>query len=120
MTNEHTTKKLEQAIADFIQEREWGKYHSPKNLALSIAIETAEILEIFQWLTEEQSYSEEHVDRNHLEEEIGDVMIYLTTLARKFNIDPVQAAVKKVEKNKIKYPVQEYKGSWHKNSSAGN
>ena len=117
MTNEHSFKKLEDEIKIFVTERDWAQFHSPKNLAMSLSIESAEILEIFQWLTPGQSESPEHVDLQHLQEEIGDVMIYLTTLSNKFNINPIEAALRKMETNRQKYPADVVKGKPDKYSS---
>ncbi len=114
MTNDSSVKKLADEISKFVAERDWAQFHSPKNLAISLSIESAELLEIFQWLTPEQSNSAEHVNLRHLREEIGDVMIYLTTLAKKFKIDPVEAALEKIAINKEKYPVEKSKGKAQK------
>ncbi len=103
-------KKLQKDIEEFVAQRQWQQFHSPKNLAMALTVETAELLEIFQWLTEEESLRVNEKTHNHIEEEIGDVMIYLTTLATKFDIDPIQAAMKKITKNKEKYPVEKVRG----------
>lgn len=97
-------KQLQTEIMKFIQERNWSRYHSPKNLAMALSVETAELVEIFQWLNQEESENVSPQQLEHIEEEIGDIMIYLTTLANAFNIDPVQAAKKKLVKNLDKYP----------------
>lgn len=117
MTNKHSIKKLEDEINNFVAERDWAQFHSPKNLAMSLSIESAEILEIFQWLTPAQSRSHDHVDLQHLQEEIGDVLIYLTTLAKKFNINPIEAALNKMETNRQKYPADLVKGKSDKYSN---
>jgi len=98
-------KKLVTEIAAFIQERNWRNYHSPKNLAMALSVETSEIVEIFQWMTQEESAAVDAQTLDHIEEEIGDVMIYLTTLADSFGLDPVDCARKKLCKNAQKYPV---------------
>lgn len=103
-------KKLQHEIREFVAERDWQQFHSPKNLAMALSVETAELLEIFQWLTEEESSTVDDETLNHIEEEIGDVMIYLTTLAYKFNIDPIQAAKKKMKTNIRRYPVETVRG----------
>ena len=77
---------------------------------MALSVETAEIVEIFQWLTQEQSFNLDESGREHLAEEIGDVMIYLTNLADKFGIDPLEAAHAKMIKNAQKYPVDKAKG----------
>lgn len=98
-------KKLQTEIAEFIEERQWSRFHSPKNLAMALTVEAAELQEIFQWMPEDASYIVDSTTRTHIEEEIGDVMIYLTTLASLFHIDPISAAQKKIKKNVLKYPV---------------
>ena len=97
-------EKLQQEIKKFINERNWAQYHTPKNLAMALSVETSELVEIFQWLTPKESCELTGKNRTHLEEEIGDIMIYLTTLAAVYNLDPITAARKKMAKNAIKYP----------------
>ncbi|WP_163340168.1 nucleotide pyrophosphohydrolase [Desulfopila sp. IMCC35008] len=97
-------KLLQSEIKTFIKERDWQKFHSPKNLAMALSVEASELVEIFQWLTPAQSSKLSHQQVEHLEEEIGDIMIYLTTLATSYGLDPLTAARKKLEKNRIKYP----------------
>ena len=103
-------KDLIQAIRDFDQARDWDKYHSPKNLAMALSVEVAEIVEIFRWLTEEDSQilkSDTWIQANH---EIGDVMICLLNLADRLGIDPVDAAWEKLKQNSEKYPAEKVKG----------
>src|SRR5918995_7120681 len=88
---------LRSAIGAFIQERDWEQFHSPKNLAMALSVEVAEIVEHFQWLTEEDSKNLPPGKLAEVREEIGDVMIYLTELADKLGIDPVEAAKEKVD-----------------------
>jgi NTP pyrophosphatase (non-canonical NTP hydrolase) len=71
---------------------------------MALSVETAELVEIFQWMEGDKSRKVDTATREHIEEEIGDVMIYLTMLASKFNIDPVEAAHKKMVGNAKKYP----------------
>jgi NTP pyrophosphatase (non-canonical NTP hydrolase) len=101
---------LRDAISSFIAERDWEQFHSPKNLAMALSVEVAEIVEHFQWLTEEQSQNLPPEKLAEVREEIGDVMIYLTELAGKLGIDPVEAARAKLEINKQKYPAELVKG----------
>src|ERR687889_2201126 len=101
---------LRSAISTFIQERDWEQFHSPKNLAMALSVEVAEIVEHFQWLTEEQSQNLPPEKLVEVREEIGDVMIYLTELAEKLGIDPVEAAKAKLEINSRKYPASLVKG----------
>jgi dCTP diphosphatase len=101
---------LRDAIRAFIEERDWEQFHSPKNLAMALSVEVAEVVEHFQWLTEEQSRSLSPEKLAEVREEIGDVMIYLTELADKLGIDPVEAAKAKVAINGQKYPADLVKG----------
>lgn len=107
-------KELVEQLRLFAAERDWGQFHSPKNIAMALSVEVAEIVELFQWLTEEQSGSLSGEKRAELREEIGDVMIYLANLADKFDIDPIEAARDKLETNKKKYPVRLVKGKAQK------
>lgn len=101
---------LLEKLRTFVQERDWNQFHSPKNLAMALSVEASEIVEIFQWLTQEQSRRIEGEQLEKLKDEIGDVMIYLTMLADKLGIDPVEAAHNKIEKNRKKYPVDKARG----------
>ena len=90
--------ELKKLVARFRDERDWKKYHTPKDLSLSISIEAAELLELFQW-------RDGHCDKERLEEEMADVMIYLLSLADVADIDLGEAVIKKLEKNEEKYPL---------------
>lgn len=109
-------KELFHRLRDFAKERDWEKFHSPKNLAMALSVEVSEIVELFQWLTEEESYNLPPERFQRLKEEIGDVMIYLTKLSDKFGIDPVVAAREKIEINEKKYPAEMVKGKAKKYS----
>ncbi len=101
-----TIREITGAIKQFNDERKWEPYHSPKNLAMSVAIEAAEVMEHFQWLTTEEAmrYGKEH--RQEVGEEIADVASYLFELARVLDIDLGNAITEKIKKNALKYPVQ--------------
>ena len=103
--------RLRDEIARFARERDWEQFHSPKNLAMALSVEVAELLEIFQWLSEKESYQLTEKQLGQLKEEIGDVMTYLTGLAARFNLNPIECAREKMEINKLKYPVERVKGS---------
>jgi NTP pyrophosphatase (non-canonical NTP hydrolase) len=90
---------LRDSIRAFIEERDWEQFHSPKNLAMALSVEVAEKLEHFQWITQEESRNLPPEKLAEVREEIGDVMIYLTELAEKLGIDPVEAAKAKLEVN---------------------
>lgn len=98
-------KELVEEIREFVREREWEHLRNPKNVVMALSVEVAEIVEIFQWMTEQNSTQLDPQQLLHLEHEIGDVMIQLTDLADKFGLDPIAAAKKKVELNAQKYPV---------------
>ncbi len=107
---EQSLAELAMRLRDFARERDWEQFHSPKNLAMALTVETAELLEHFQWLTEEQSVHHEPAKHQQIREEIGDVLIYLTRIADKLGIDPLEAALEKLELNRIKYPAEKVRG----------
>ena len=90
-------------IKQFNKERDWNQFHSPENLAKSISIEAGELLECFQWNSE--NYNKEEVC-----EELADVFTYCIMMADKLNVDPEEIILKKLEKTKKKYPVEKAKG----------
>jgi len=106
--------KLSSIIKEFIMQREWSQFHSPKNLSMALSGETAEIMELFQWLSEEESYNLDDNKKEMLKQEIGDVIIYLINLASKFDINPIEAGLYKMELNAKKYPVEKAKGNMKK------
>ncbi len=101
---------LMRRIKKFNQDRDWGKFHSPKNLAMAISVEVAEIVELFQWKTQRESKSLDSDELRNLTEEIGDVLIYLLNLSDIFSIDPMKAALNKLNINDKKYPVMKVRG----------
>lgn len=101
---------LTDAIDAFIRERDWEQFHSPKNLAMALSVEASEVVEHFQWLTEEESRNLPPEKLQKVAEEIGDVTIYLVELADKLGIDPVDAARKKMVINGEKYPADQVRG----------
>jgi dCTP diphosphatase len=97
-------KKLQQHLRSFADERNWNQFHSPKNLSMALSVEVAELVEHFQWLTEEQSRSPQSIDRNDIAAEIADIQIYLAMLADKLDVDIEKAVYAKIEANAAKYP----------------
>ena len=98
-------KQLKEEIARFVDERNWSKYHHPKELAISIAIEAAELLEIFQW-DEKIDIQEIRDDReamSRIKGELADVVMYILSLANQLDIDLSEAVLEKLEKNRLKY-----------------
>lgn len=102
--------ELKRAIDRFAAARDWDKFHTPKNLAMAMSVEAAEVVEIFQWLDAEQSKRLPPAERAHLADELADVYVYLLKLAGRFDIDLVAAAKKKMRKNAVKYPVRKARG----------
>ncbi len=99
------------ALRDFAHARDWEQFHSPKNLAAALTVEVSELLEHFQWLTEEQSRQLSDDKRNAVAEEVADVLLYLLQLSDKLGIDPLDAARAKLQANAHKYPVDRARGS---------
>lgn len=107
-------RELRDALRDFAAERDWEPFHSPRNLATALAVEAAELLEPFQWLTDEQSRDLTPGTRAAVEDELADVLLYLVRLADKLDVDLVQAAHAKIAKNAVKYPVEKSRGTSRK------
>ena len=101
---------LQKALREFAHERDWEQFHSPKNLATALSVEAAELLEHFQWLTDEQSRTLDDAKRTAVGEELADVLLYLLQLADKLDIDPLQAAERKLRLNAEKYPAERARG----------
>ncbi|MDF2464827.1 MAG: hypothetical protein K0Q43_3062 [Ramlibacter sp.] len=106
-----TIESLTQALRRFAAERDWEQFHSPKNLAAALTVEAAELLEHFQWLTEEQSRNLPADKRAAVSQEIADVLLYLLQIADKLQIDVIAAANEKLALNGAKYPAAQARGS---------
>lgn len=104
-------KDLINKINEFVNERDWGQFHSPKNLSMALGIEVAELQEHFQWLTQDESRNPNQAALEQIKEEIGDVFIYLIRLCTVLEIDIIEAADSKMEINSKKYPVEKAKGN---------
>jgi dCTP diphosphatase len=114
--NPHGLTQLRDALREFAAERDWDQYHSPKNLASALAVEAAELLERFQWLTEDQSRSLPPDELQKVREEMADVLNYLVRLADKLDVNLLDAAREKMKLNAQKYPVDKARGSAKKYS----
>lgn len=104
-------KELAQQLTRFAQARDWQQFHSPKNLASALIVEAGELLEHFQWLTEEQSRSLSPEKTQAVGEELADVLLYLVQLASALGIDPVAAARAKLQGNDLRYPAEKARGN---------
>lgn len=102
---------LRDALRRFAADRDWDQFHSPKNLASALSVEAAELLEPFQWLTEEQSRNLTPPQLTAVKDEIADVFIYLIRLSDKLGVDLIHVANEKVRRNAAKYPVAKSRGS---------
>jgi NTP pyrophosphatase (non-canonical NTP hydrolase) len=104
-----------QAIArqldQFARARDWEQFHSPKNLSSALVVEAGELLESFQWLTEDQSRTLPPEKLQAVRTEIADVLLYLVQLSTALKIDPVEAAREKLQLNELKYPVEKARGT---------
>jgi len=105
---------LRDTLRAFAAERDWEQFHSPRNLATALAVEAAELLEPFQWLTDEQSRDLPPETRAAVEQELADVLLYLVRLADKLGVDLESAARAKITRNAEKYPVEKSRGSSRK------
>ncbi|MEP6943379.1 MAG: nucleotide pyrophosphohydrolase [Betaproteobacteria bacterium] len=103
--------QLRDALRAFAAARDWDPFHSPKNLAMALSVEAAELLEVFQWMTEADSCNLEPTAKAAVSEEIADVLLYVILLSDKLGIDPLVAAERKMVANAQKYPVAKARGT---------
>lgn len=104
-------KKVIDKILDFRQQRDWEQFHNPKNLAISISLEAAELLENFQWKNMEESLKHALENKEKISEEIADLLIYIFYLCNDLGIDFMEAIENKISENQKKYPVNKSKGN---------
>lgn len=103
--------QLAQRLQAFAQARDWGQFHSPKNLASALIVEAGELLEHFQWLTEDQSRNLDAAKKQEVAMEMADVLLYLIQMGNELGVNLVEAAQQKIDLNDKKYPVDQAKGS---------
>ena len=106
-----TIQDVQAAVEIFVNERDWQPFQSPKNLVMALTGEVGELVEHFQWLTQEESGELSIEQKSEVSDEMADVFIYLIRLADKLDIDLISAAEQKLEKNRIKYPIEKAKGN---------
>jgi NTP pyrophosphatase (non-canonical NTP hydrolase) len=106
-------QELRTRVGVFARARDWDKFHSPKNLSMGLAVEASELLELFQWKTEQESWAmmDAASARRAVREEIADVAIFLLNLCNRLEIDLASAVVSKLAKNARKYPARKARGS---------
>lgn len=107
-----TLRELKTLVHQFVQERSWQRFHSPKNLAMSVSIEAAELMEHFQWHAAEGNAGDAAIDRTAVAHEIADVAAYLIALANVLDIDLAEAIEAKMALNRKKYPADQYQGRY--------
>jgi NTP pyrophosphatase (non-canonical NTP hydrolase) len=105
---------LRDQLRAFAAERDWDRFHAPKNLAMALTVEAAELLEIFQWLGEDESNALDAKAHAAASDEIADVLLYLVRLGDRLGIDPMAAAQRKLAANAARYPVDKARGSRRK------
>ena len=103
--------RIRKQVRQFVVERDWDQFHSPKNLSMALIVEAAEMVEHFQWLTEEQSSNLPPTKLAEVELELADIQIYLLSLAEKLQLDLIAAVDKKLVLNARKYPAEQVRGS---------
>jgi NTP pyrophosphatase (non-canonical NTP hydrolase) len=111
MMAESDFDRIRKQVRQFVVERDWDQFHSPKNLSMALIVEAAEMVEHFQWLTEEQSCELSPEKLAEVELELADIQIYLISLAQKLQLDLVAAVGKKLVLNAQKYPAEQVRGS---------
>jgi dCTP diphosphatase len=104
-------KKIAETLENFAVNRDWNQFHSPKNLSMALSVEVAELVEEFQWLTEDQSKCLSADKISKVKDELGDVFIYLVRLSSILGIDLISAANDKILLNEKKYPIEKAKGN---------
>ena len=105
-------EELQEKVIDYRNQRDWAKYHNPKDLAISLSLEAGELLEIFQWKSQDEVelIKADPKQRQRVKEELGDIFIYALTMAHEFGFDPAEVILEKVEINDKKYPVEKARG----------
>jgi len=110
----HDLAQLRDRLRAFVAERDWEQFHSPKNLSMALSVEAAELVEIFQWLTEAESAVLDSPRRARVEAELADILVYLVRIADRLDVDLLQAASRKLEENARKYPAERVRGQARK------
>jgi len=111
-----TISEMKDRVRKFVEEREWTRYHKPKDIAISISIESSELLECFQWLGDDEieSMIKDHRKLKEIESELADVMIYCLSLSNALGTDLSRDVLEKLKENELKYPLEKTKGFYRK------
>ena len=111
MDDKTTVQQLKQEIEDFVNERDWAQFHSPKNLAMALAVEAAELMDLFKWFTLDESREQiKESLRADVADELADIMIYAMAFANRQDLDIAAAVTEKMMKNRVKYPAEKFQG----------
>jgi dCTP diphosphatase len=103
-------EELKARVRAFVAERDWERFHSPKNLAMALSVEASELVELFQWLSEDESATLDDAQRRRAAEELADVLWFLVRLSDRLDIDLLEAAGRKLTQNAQKYPAEKVRG----------
>ena len=109
-------ESIRQYLRQYAKDRDWEKFHSPKNLAMALSVEASELVEIFQWLSEQEADNLSEASQAAAADEIADILLYLVRIADRLDIDIAQAVSIKTKKNEQKYPAHIVRGSSKKYS----
>lgn len=114
MDEQTTIQEIKQLVEDFISARDWEQFHSPKNLAMALAIEAAELMDIYKWQTSEAAWEalNDAAVRNATEDELADILVYALAFANRHGIDISSAIRRKMAKNGEKYPREKFRGRY--------
>ena len=107
-------EEFRQRLRAFVAERDWDRFHSPKNLAMALSVEASELVELFQWLTEEESAAPDAARRVRAADELADILWFLVRIADRLDIDLLEAAETKFVQNAKKYPAERVRGQSRK------
>lgn len=110
MGDEETLGELRKRVADFVSRRDWEVFHNPKDLAIAMAVEASELLELFQWRSPEEVEELLPELRGRMEEELADIFIYGLSMANTLDMDLSAAILRKLEANERRFPVERFKG----------
>jgi len=114
--NSCNIEELRKIMVKFIEERKWEKFHNPKNISMSIAIEAAELMELFQWSNFEdiEKFKDDEKIMENIRDEVADIFMYILSFTNSMNIDLSKAVVDKMKKNCLKYPASKFQGNYEK------
>ena len=110
MCNKTTFEQVQDAATDFVTTRNWQQFQSPKNLSMALSGECGELLELFQWTTQEESRNLSEEKKERVAEELADILVYISRISAELDINLLDAAMNKIQKNNAKYPAEKVQG----------